>query len=274
MKYIIIFSLSFITTFFSAQNKRFTYEYQFIPDSTNIADVKSEMMILDTSPSQSKFYSYTVYHSDSIMRVDLEKQLATTGMMNVRSDMRKGLVRYSISKDYPDYKVFLHNQILGDQYKVSDDRKINWKIKSKKQKIGEWNTQKAETEFGGRKWIAWFASEIPIQDGPYKFHGLPGLIVKIEDVTKSHVFNLQAVKTIANIPSDIFGEKQINVNQKQYEKLLKDFENDPTKGRRQMQMGGVTMIMKDGTANQMKEQEERIKAGFKKDNNRIELIKI
>lgn len=271
MKLIISLSVFLITVLVNAQNKRFTYEYKFIPDSTNTSDVKTEMMNLDKSSEGSKFYSYTVYHSDSIMRVDLEKQLATTGMINVTSEMRKGLVRYSVSKDYPHYKTFLHNQILGDHYKVSDDRKLNWKMSAEKQKIGEWNTQKAETEFGGRKWIAWFTSDIPIQDGPYKFHGLPGLIVKLEDRTKSHIFTLQAVKNIKYIPSDIFGEKEIAVKQQQYERLIKEYENDPTKGRRQMQMGGVTMIMKEGSQNHLKEQEARMKANFKKDNNRIEL---
>jgi len=33
------------------------------------------------------------------------------------------------------------------------------------------------------------------------------------------------------------------------------------------------MIMKEGTGNQMKDQEERLKARIKKDNNRIELNK-
>lgn len=269
-KRITILSLLLIGIFASAQNKRFTYEYRFIPDSTNVSDVKTEMMNLDVADSGSKFYNYTAYHSDSTMKVNLEKQLASTGMINIKADDNKGSVRYSISKKYPKYEVFLHNRILRDQYKVSDDRKIDWKISSEKQKIGEWNTQKAETEFGGRKWIAWFTSDIPIQDGPYKFHGLPGLIVKLEDVSKSHVFNLQAVKNMTEIPKDVFGEKEVLINQKQYEKLVKEYENDPTKGLKQMQMGGVTMIMKEGSGNQMKDQEERLKARIKKDNNRIE----
>lgn len=99
------------------------------------------------------------------------------------------------------------------------------------------------------------------------------MIVKLEDVSKSHVFNLQAVKNLTEIPKDVFGEKEILVNQKQYDKLVKEYENDPTKGLKQMQMGGVTIIMKEGTGNQMKDQEERLKARIKKDNNRIELNK-
>ena len=38
----------------------------------------------------------------------------------------------------------------------------------------------AESEYHGRHWKAWFAPEIPISFGPWKFHGLPGLILKAE----------------------------------------------------------------------------------------------
>ncbi|RZJ51123.1 MAG: GLPGLI family protein [Chryseobacterium sp.] len=271
MKLITAFSLLILGIFANAQNKRFSYEYKFIPDSTNISEVKTEIMNLDVTESGSKFYSYTVYNSDSLMKVDLEKQLAATGAINVRSDMRKGSVPYSVSKKYPKYEVFLHNKILSDFYKISDERAIDWKISSEKQKIGEWTTQKAEADFAGRHWIAWFTTDIPIQDGPYKFHGLPGLIVKLEDKTKSHIFSLQGVQNINSIPEDVFGAREISVSSKQYSRLMKDYENDPTKGFKQMQMGGATMIMKDGQNNHMKNQEELLKARIKKDNNRIEI---
>ena len=180
-----------IVTF--AQNKRFIYEYKFIPYSTNVDDVKTEMMFLDTTKDGSKYYSYTVFNSDSIMKVDLEKQLAATGSINVKSDMRKGDVRYSVTKTYPDYKINLHRRLGMDAYNISDDRKINWKISSEKEKIGEWNAQKAEADFAGRKWIAWFSTEIPIQDGPYKFCNLPGLILKIEDSKQNHIYEIKAI---------------------------------------------------------------------------------
>ena len=262
-----------IVTF--AQNKRFIYEYKFISDSTKIDDVKTEMMFLDTTKDGSKYYSYTVFNSDSIMKVDLEKQLAATGSINVKSDMQKGSVRYSVTKTYPDYKINLHRRLGMDAYNISDDRKINWKISSDKEKIGEWNVQKAEADFAGRHWIAWFSTEIPIQDGPYKFRGLPGLIVKIEDKTGSHKMELKGIKNITgNVDINVFEVKEIAVNSKQFQKVLKEYENDPTKGIKQIQMGGTSIILtgKDGTSTKIaKEQEERLKARIKKDNNRIEL---
>ena len=262
-----------IVTF--AQNKRFIYEYKFIPDSTKIDDVKTEMMFLDTTKDGSKYYSYTVFNSDSIMKVDLEKQLAATGSINVKSDMRKGDVRYSVTKTYPDYKINLHRRLGMDTYNISDDRKINWKILSEKEQIGEWNVQKAEADFAGRHWIAWFSTDIPIQDGPYKFRGLPGLIVKVEDKTGSHKMELKGIKNIVgDVDINVWEAKEIAVNLKQFQKVLKEYENDPTKGIKQIQMGGTSIVLtgKDGTSTKIaKEQEERLKARIKKDNNRIEL---
>ena len=256
-----------------AQNQRFTYEYKLISDSTNRADVKIEMMNLDVTKEGSRFYSYTVYHSDSTMKVDMEKQLEATGRINIKSGDRKGLVKYSVTKEYPQYKIFLHNKILRDQFKVLEERLMVWKMTNESQKIGIWKAQKATTTFGGRHWTAWFASEIPIQDGPYKFHGLPGLIVKLEDDSQSHTFELKEIIALKDVKTDVFGTKEISINLNQYNKAVKDYENDPTKGMRQLQMGGAVMIMKDGENTNMKEQEQRIKDRIKKDNNRIELSK-
>ena len=272
-KLILLFTL--IGTLAIAQNKRFIYEYKFISDSTNVEDVKTEMMFLDTTKDGSKYYSYTVFNADSAMKVNLEKQLAATGSINITSDMRKGEVRYSVTKTYPDYKINLHRRLGMDKYKISEDRKINWKISSEKEKIGEWNAQKAEADFAGRHWIAWFSTEIPIQDGPYKFQGLPGLIVKIEDKNGSHKLELKGIKNITgDLDINVFKAREIAVNSKQFHKVIKDYENDPTKGIRQMQMGGATIVMtgKDGNSSKIaKENEERLKAQIKKDNNRIEL---
>ena len=43
-------------------------------------------------------------------------------------------------------------------------------------------------EFAGRKYTAWFTSDIPLPFGPYKFGGLPGLILKIEDSEHQYVW--------------------------------------------------------------------------------------
>lgn len=266
-----------VMSFLSAQNQRFLYEYKFVSDSTNRNDVKTELMNLDTTPKGSKFYSYTSYKSDSLMRVDLEKQLKATGSINIRTDQRKGMVRYTIAKNYSNGNIDFRTRIGMDAFRVAEDRKISWKISPTKQKIGNCEAQKATTEFAGRKWTAWFCSEIPIQDGPYKFSGLPGLIVKLEDDTHSHVYNLIEIKNLGTLEPQIYAfeiSKEIPLKHDEYKKLFLENRNDPAKGMRQISMeNGVVINLSNNADNIkfMKEREERLKEQVKKDNNLIEI---
>lgn len=275
----------FIFCLGNAQNQRFSYVYQFVPDSTNQADVKSEIVFLDVLPKFSKFYSETVFKSDSISNAILEIEAKATGVVNVKADMRKGFFRNTIIKEKPDFKTFLITRIGQTKMKVLDDRKINWKILPEKQKIGNFETQKAETEMYGRKWTAWFTIEIPIQEGPYKFHGLPGLIVKIEDQNKSHSFALNGIKNLTleevkNIDPNKnyvfdFGNS-VNMNRKEYKKFYLENRNDPNKSIRlslaQDQLVEINIDGKMIDVNEyLRNREKQQKGKIAKDNNLLEL---
>ena len=272
----------FISALFSAQN-RFIYDYKFVADSTNKADVKSEMMYLDISEKGSKFYSREVYVSDSIMTATYEKEIKATGSMNVimKPMTRRGSVRYKIYKNYPNFETYSLSRIGMDQYKIWDKRPISWKILSEKQKIGNWETQKAATEFAGRKWTAWFTEELPFQDGPYKFRGLPGLIVKLEDATQSHVFELKAVgkykEEVQKVSEFVGNERDIEINQEQFKKLFLEERNDPAKSLKMAVANGAVLQFRDGSGNEIspsemiKRREQQAKENNKRDNNIIEI---
>ena len=279
----LLFTFLLISAFFSAQN-RFIYDYKFVTDSTNKADVKSELMYLDISEKGSKFYSREVYISDSIMTAAFEKQIKATGSMNVdmkAMSMRKGSVRYKIHKNYPSFDTYSLTRSGMDAYKVWDKRKIQWKILPEKQKIGEFEAQKAVTEFAGRKWTAWFTEELPFQDGPYKFRGLPGLIVKLEDATQSHIFELKAVgkykEEIQKVSEFVGNDKYIEVNQEQYKKIFLEDRNDPAKSMKMAMANGAVLQFRDQNGNEIsasemiKRREQQVKENNKRDNNLLEL---
>lgn len=278
----LLFTFLLISAFFSAQN-RFIYDYKFVTDSTNKADVKSELMYLDISEKGSKFYSREVYVSDSIMTATYEKEIKATGSMNVimKPMMRKGSVRYKIHKNYPSFDTYSLTRSGMDAYKVWDKRKIQWKILPEKQKIGEFEAQKAVTEFAGRKWTAWFTEELPFQDGPYKFRGLPGLIVKLEDATQSHVFELKAVgkykEEIQKVSEFVGNDKYIEVNQEQYKKIFLEDRNDPAKSMKMAMANGAVLQFRDQSGNEIsasemiKRREQQVKENNKRDNNLLEL---
>ncbi|WP_343608742.1 GLPGLI family protein [Chryseobacterium oranimense] len=296
MKTKILFFL-LLGIFTGAQTNRFFYEYKFIPDSNNKEDVKKEMMLLDINKSGSAYYSHDKFVADSTSRADLQKQINSgSGNISINKRERPGQVSYKVTKSYPEFKTYLFTNISTDKYKILEDKKPEWKILPDKQKIGEYNAQKAVTSYGGREWTAWFSSDIPFQDGPYKFYGLPGLIVKLEDSTGSHIMTLVGNKTIsapaeeneAQLPDNVrilgMGTKELEITKDQYKKVWKAYVNDPTKNMREMMMksGGdsnTKMVFKmktqDGKElsdpNQVfKEMEKRTKESLQKNNNPIE----
>ena len=284
-----------VILFAQAQTNRFFYDYKFVPDINSKTDVKTEMMVLDINSKGSSYYSHATFVADSIQKADIEKQIQINpGSINIKKSENPGQISFKVTKDYPGFKTYLFRKISSDQYKIGEDSKPEWKISDEKQKIGEYNTQKATTSFGGREWTAWFTQEIPFQDGPYKFYGLPGLIVKIEDETKTHSMTLAGNKKInsssdekeLNLPNEIrvfgMGGKEIDVTEDQFRKVWKAYVNDPTKNMREMMLKNTDtnrVIFRTKTAdgreisdpNQVfREMEKKAKEGFKKNNNPIE----
>jgi GLPGLI family protein len=57
---------------------------------------------------------------------------------------------------------------------------MSWSLKSDTLYILNKKCFKAETNFRGRSYIAYYTTDIPVSDGPWKFGGLPGLILEIK----------------------------------------------------------------------------------------------
>ena len=280
----------FVGLMISAQNNRVIYEYKYASDSTKIDSLKTEWMYLDINKTGSEYYSKSAFESDSIINESIKKQMAS-GMksISVSRNRQGGEVSYEVEKTYPDYKISLITNIGNDTYKVSEDRPINWKISTDKKKIGEFQTQKATTHFAGRNWIAWFTADVPIQDGPYKFSGLPGLIVEIADEKNSHKIELKGLKKITETVQEeantqgkdipFLKKKPIDVNRAKYLKIVAQYENDPVQGMREVlgRPNSKVMININGKEisdpkDILRELEKNAREEMKKNNNKIELV--
>lgn len=71
---------------------------------------------------------------------------------------------------------------------------IEWKFEDGVKKIGSFSANKATANFRGRKYVAWFTTEIPLSIGPWKFHGLPGAILEIKDEELGVQFLFSSIK--------------------------------------------------------------------------------
>lgn len=290
-KYYFIGIFLLVSQIFFSQTRRFVYEYRFAVDSTQVDSLKTEMMFLDIDKDKSTYFSETKFREDSInINSLIQQQKLNTGSTSISSHSKPWNVMYTVTKHYPSHDVFLQTWVESTQFLVKSQSKMNWKIQSDTQTIADYPCQKATLDFGGRHWTAWFTTEIPIPEGPYKFHGLPGLIVKMEDATKTHFFLLKGNKKlrdkngldyIQNLGSEAYGGffKPVKVSHQQYKKLLKQYRNDPVKDLRQrLSQGNYKVVIETDDGREISDnteviraQEKRMKEYFKKYNNSIEL---
>lgn len=73
-----------------------------------------------------------------------------------------------------------YSATLFKNYDLKDSNySIEWKIQNKKKKILNYDCQEAVGTYRGRDYVAYFTTEIPIQNGPHTFDNLPGLVLEV-----------------------------------------------------------------------------------------------
>lgn len=283
-----LFQILFIAfiTIINAQNtaNRFFYELTYKPHKDSVK-LKKEMMTLDIDGSQSVYQSYESIGLDSIANIMVQKAMKSGQMLDFKGlDNGKSTdFQHRIFKRYPIQEIVYKDLIFMEYYSYKEKPGIVWKTSNEKQKIGMYNAQKATTDYGGRKWIAWFTSEIPFQDGPYKFYGLPGLIVKIEDEEKNYSWELKGNRKIDKIKDQLYLEEFISqkgssssreISKEKFVEKYEQYRKDPFASIRQMASQIPSDYkMPDGSSitESMREADKRMQEELKKNNNSIEI---
>jgi GLPGLI family protein len=109
-----------------------------------------------------------------------------------------------------------------ERYRCVDKITPQWNITSDTLTVLGYLCQKATTNFRGRTYDVWFTSDIPVNDGPWKLYGLPGLILKAQD--SENIFSFEIIGLEQLNPSvDISMAKSdyIKASRKDLEKLKK-----------------------------------------------------
>ena len=264
--------LSFIAINISAQTHRFIYEVNFKKDSTENS-VTKDYYHLDISSKEMQFYGRGYHETDSLITHNI-------GFAEGNMPKFSTIILHSFnSTEYTEIEALEFMSI-----KQIDEPKQSWTLINEKKKYDIYAVQKAETNWSGRKWTAWFASEIPFQVGPQKFHGLPGLIVELYDSNKNYDFKLVKSNLLKdNLKSplpEFMLSTAIAMNREKYVKTKLNFYQDPLSFASNDFMTMTDdnwAIISDGTkvtkAN-FKEVREIQQRNIKKYNNPIELDKI
>jgi len=172
-----------------------TYSLNFCEDSLKPDVIRKQDMLLFIGKSIRYFTSHNMYVADTMMKQVKNVEQFQAILSNPNRAIPLVRFRYKIYKNFPNEKLSFIEHIPSNTFKYEENLNIfQWKLTNDTCTILGYNTQKATCDFGGRSWVAWFTSEIPYSDGPYKFNGLPGLIMKVYDTRNHYVFEIMSIE--------------------------------------------------------------------------------
>lgn len=89
-----------------------------------------------------------------------------------------GTLRFEVFKNTPKqgYQYFIHDPgLIATRDKT--EGLFTWELLKGDSIVSHYPCKKARTTFRGRTWTVWYTLDLPYSDGPWKFCGLPGLIL-------------------------------------------------------------------------------------------------
>lgn len=194
--FLIICLLLFATL--SAQQYEVIYELSFQPNTQKDSLITEETSLVIFPEQQISLFS----NLGEQKRKDFFKQIREQAKNNPDfshvdyNAVPEYSFAFRVLKNLKTNEHSFYEAVLGDIYTYTFDLNLNWNIAHDKKQILGYTCQKATLDFGGRQWTAYFTQEIPISDGPYKFHGLPGLILEIYSEDGDYSFSTIGFQTL------------------------------------------------------------------------------
>lgn len=104
--------------------------------------------------------------------------------------------RYKNIKDFNTQTITVWDSQMGDVYRYPVEMTdLQWELMDSTRMVLDYECQLATADYHGRKWLAWFTQEIPVQDGPWQLCGLPGLILKGKEDAGQYEFTAVGIES-------------------------------------------------------------------------------
>lgn len=199
-----------------------------------LGDSKHQYVLL-ANAKESKFYSPRTEQIDSLCSTpDGEakfKEMQRAAVLSGNYDdipRRDGSMYVVKSTEAGIMKVY--DTAGMEQYLVEEPlENIEWTLveDSAKNVLG-YACVMATADYHGRKWTAWFTPEIPVQAGPWKLAGLPGLILEADADNGFYSFVATGIQNTDRLIIPVYlGDRYEKISRKDFLKAQRSFLDNP-----------------------------------------------
>ena len=179
-----------------------------------------------TDKGMTQYSSFFVSENNAFIRKwqkDNPNKSYYPGSAKLKGRMKDYWSEYQYSQIYVQGKELTEWAVMPSpeftQYRYTEPWPLmQWTLESEKQTICGYQCQRATCHWRGRDYVAWFTSAIPMKSGPWKFGGLPGLIMKIYDT--KHLYMWEAV-SVENGSFPIYQLEERFFKDSNHKKVLK-----------------------------------------------------
>lgn len=182
----------------------FVYDYSYCVDTTGALkeNIASDNMLLQIGPDgMSKFSSFKNLTVDSILMRSTQEQIVDAA---IEGKLSNGEFM-TIYKNYPAGKLTHTEKICQDWFRYDEDMpQFDWELTDSVAEVLGYECWSAQCTFRGREWTVFYTEDIPLTDGPWKLHGLPGLIMRASDAQGHYTFECIGIKSKADRPITIY----------------------------------------------------------------------
>lgn len=221
-------------------------------DSTRMTfgvDRNEDVMNLLVGKHSAYFYSYTQHLYDSTFNANRMKMFNADGSISVSNFGKRGQT-WKLYKNYPEGKLTFTDKIINTFYLIEEElAPQEWEILDGTDTVVGYPCQQARCSFRGRDWVAWFTPEIPVSEGPWKFNGLPGMIMKVADTAGHYSFEAVGVRRVES-PMTFPREQYMKVPRKKYWQTYRNYCVDPI-GFLNANSGGRITIKSDSPTDEL-----------------------
>ena len=208
---------------------RFIYDVQAKTFETNHQLSPDEHWLDIGKNGISKYYSWwkerQFYILDSLHQIGADVQ--EYRRISQEQGIGSSQFNYDVYKNYPitgqqtiDYhslELFQYQESMGQDWQFADGDTV----------ILGHPCQKVSCRYHGKTWIAYYATDIPISEGPWKLCGLPGIILRTYDSDGAFIIQCIGIQKQVESPIIMRNSKRKKLTPEQAHKVIEQIDSDP-----------------------------------------------